>query len=267
MMKYPDSVRSARQEHVKFLRVWPVLFTRQSETDLYRKPTPNKWSKAEIMGHLIDSARVNIQRFLDGLRQGSLKAESYHQDEQVKINKYQQQDTGHLIQLWVGLNNQLLHIIQGMDEAQWTISVEASHLDQPANMAWLYTDYVSHLAHHGQQIFPSRSRKNPLVWHIPLTGGEKELKRGSEPFHILLQAGDTAVELYKPEGKDLQTPHDRDEIYVIVRGEGVFSLDGHNINYQTGDLLYVPAGYEHRFESFSDDFLTWVIFFGPKKPG
>ena len=53
-----------------------------------------------------------------------------------------------------------------------------------------------------------------------------------------------------------------DEIYVIVSGQGIFFRDGVRSSFQKGDLLFVPAGMEHRFENFSDDFATWVIFYG-----
>jgi len=59
------------------------------------------------------------------------------------------------------------------------------------------------------------------------------------------------------------TPHERDEVYVIVQGSGVLFHDGRRDAFEAGDLLFVAAGAEHRFEDFSDDLAVWVIFHGP----
>ncbi|MEZ5306550.1 MAG: cupin domain-containing protein [Pyrinomonadaceae bacterium] len=81
-------------------------------------------------------------------------------------------------------------------------------------------------------------------------------------FVELFSKGKTSVEIYSPVGEDKQTPHDRDEFYVIVSGTGIFSLDGDETAFGPGDLLFVKAGVEHRFVEFTDDFSTWVIFVG-----
>jgi mannose-6-phosphate isomerase-like protein (cupin superfamily) len=59
------------------------------------------------------------------------------------------------------------------------------------------------------------------------------------------------------------TPHDQDEIYVVVRGRGVLFHDGQRDPFEPGDLLFVAAGTEHRFEDFTQDLAVWVIFYGP----
>ncbi len=84
------------------------------------------------------------------------------------------------------------------------------------------------------------------------------------PFVQLLTHGTLSVEMYQPLGQDHQTPHTRDEIYVVVSGSGEFVKGGVRQSFQTGELLFVPAGVEHRFENFSDDFATWVMFYGPE---
>ncbi len=69
---------------------------------------------------------------------------------------------------------------------------------------------------------------------------------------------------YAPRGTDPQTPHTRDEAYVVVRGRGTFFCDGQRAPFGPGDMLWVPARAEHRFEDFSDDLSVWVIFYGPE---
>jgi gentisate 1,2-dioxygenase len=68
------------------------------------------------------------------------------------------------------------------------------------------------------------------------------------------------VEFYQPKGEDRQTPHARDEIYVIARGSGTFELSGERRPFFTGDVIYVAAHAVHRFVEFSDDFAAWVFF-------
>ena len=85
------------------------------------------------------------------------------------------------------------------------------------------------------------------------------------PFVVLLERGEVSVEIFAPRGTDTQTPHDRDEIYIVSSGSGLFRRDREEVEFKTGDLLFVSAGVEHRFERFSTDFRTWVIFFGPRQ--
>jgi mannose-6-phosphate isomerase-like protein (cupin superfamily) len=83
-------------------------------------------------------------------------------------------------------------------------------------------------------------------------------------FVTLLEHGSMSVEVYKPRRVDEQTPHDQDELYCVISGTGVFVVDGEPRPFEPGEVLFVGAGVPHRFESFSDDFATWVIFWGPK---
>ncbi|CAN5253144.1 hypothetical protein BH11BAC6_BH11BAC6_05790 [soil metagenome] len=56
----------------------------------------------------------------------------------------------------------------------------------------------------------------------------------------------------------------QDEIYIIASGSGMFFRNGERIRFNKGDVLFVPAGMDHRFENFTEDFATWVIFYGKK---
>jgi len=60
----------------------------------------------------------------------------------------------------------------------------------------------------------------------------------------------------------LLTPHAQDEVYVCVRGRGVLFHDGRRDGFEAGDLMFVAAAVEHRFEDYSDDLAVWVIFYG-----
>ncbi len=96
--------------------------------------------------------------------------------------------------------------------------------------------------------------------HIP--GKASDKWRDGERFAAALAHGTMSVELYAPVAHDPQEPHAQDELYVIVVGSGLFELNGVDIRFSVGDVLFVPAGAVHRFKQFSDDFKTWVIFYG-----
>lgn len=79
----------------------------------------------------------------------------------------------------------------------------------------------------------------------------------------LFEHGSLEVEIYAPRGVDPQTPHTRDEVYVVISGHGMFVDGGERYAFAAGDFLFVPAGVAHHFEEFSDDFAVWVLFYGP----
>ena len=84
-----------------------------------------------------------------------------------------------------------------------------------------------------------------------------------QPFLKLFEHGSLEVEIYKPVKEDHQTPHARDEVYVVISGSGEFINGGSRVPFSPGNVLFVPAGVEHRFVDFTDDFATWVFFYGP----
>ena len=92
--------------------------------------------------------------------------------------------------------------------------------------------------------------------HLPTSKGE--------PFVVAFEHGALSVELFAPRGVDSQKPHTRDEVYVIVHGRGFFVNGPDRHRFMTGDILFVPAGVEHRFAEFSDDLAVWVLFYGPE---
>jgi mannose-6-phosphate isomerase-like protein (cupin superfamily) len=79
----------------------------------------------------------------------------------------------------------------------------------------------------------------------------------------LLQRGTLNVKLSLPVAPNQQTPHAQDEVYVIIRGRGILVHDDKRDAFESGDLLFVAAGTEHRFEDFSEDLAVWVVFYGP----
>ncbi len=79
-----------------------------------------------------------------------------------------------------------------------------------------------------------------------------------------LTHGTMSVVLFTPRGTDYQSPHDQDELYVIMRGTGVLEVEGARHAFVTGDVLFVPAHAAHRFIEFTADLVTWAIFWGSR---
>jgi mannose-6-phosphate isomerase-like protein (cupin superfamily) len=75
--------------------------------------------------------------------------------------------------------------------------------------------------------------------------------------------GTLEVEWYAPVSADRQTPHDRDEVYVVARGSADFFDGERDRRVGPGAFIFVAAGREHRFVDFSADFAVWVFFYGP----
>ena len=88
------------------------------------------------------------------------------------------------------------------------------------------------------------------------------LKGAGEPYRRLIERRDFDVGIYRPDAIDEQTPHARDELYIVAVGTGTFVCEGQQEDFAPGDLFFVEAGRDHRFENFSNDFATWVVFFG-----
>jgi mannose-6-phosphate isomerase-like protein (cupin superfamily) len=101
--------------------------------------------------------------------------------------------------------------------------------------------------------------------HVAFTDAIKRvLHSDKKRWAALFQQGTLEIEIYAPRGSDPQTPHKKNEVYVVAQGYGEFIVEGKRERFSAGDLLFVPAGAEHRFEKFSDDFYAWVIFYGPE---
>jgi mannose-6-phosphate isomerase-like protein (cupin superfamily) len=86
------------------------------------------------------------------------------------------------------------------------------------------------------------------------------------PFVSMLAEGDMRVEVFAPStsrmGVDLQQPHSQDELYFVHRGTAQLVLNGQRLPAAAGDAFFVAANAEHRFENYSADFVTWVVFYG-----
>ncbi|MEQ8583311.1 MAG: DinB family protein [Marinoscillum sp.] len=120
--------------------------------DLSKKPAPNKWSKREILGHLIDSAINNLQRFTEiQYAEKPYLIRNYRQDDLVLVNDYQHAELQELLTLWKALNRRIGILMAAQTES--TLSYQIQFADySTSDLKFLMTDYVEHMEHHILQI-------------------------------------------------------------------------------------------------------------------
>jgi DinB family protein len=154
----PEYVVTLRNAIEKFA---PIL-EEMSEEATRRRPAPGKWCPREIIGHLIDSASNNHQRFVRALFKDDLIFPGYAQDEWVSAQRYRDAPWQELLVLWKGFNLHIARVMEAapaeqrvrprvrhnLDELAW----KAVPRDQPATLDYFMADYVAHLQHHLGQI-------------------------------------------------------------------------------------------------------------------
>ncbi len=236
-----------------------------SPSEMSLRPAPGKWSKREILGHLCDSALHNWQRFnLAQQTDEPLQIIRYQQDALVERNNWQGQATGQVVALWASLNTQIVAVLKNLPQGKLPHPIVLPD-GTAATLQFLIEDYLVHLEQHLGQIFTKKINPPTLPerWKISPAEALGILAKHPEgkPFITLLEREKMYVEVYQPKKVDLQKPHDQDEIYVVISGSGTFLNDGQRRPFAAGDLIFVPAGVVHRFEDFTDDFATWVIFY------
>ena len=121
----------------------PVLLV-IAENDFSFKPFADKWSKKEIMGHLIDSAQNNIRRFLVAQYEDEPTI-IYLQDKWVSASAYQQWNTDNIINLWYLLNMQICMILKNTPHKMYDRQCMTTELH---SIEWYAEDYLKHLLHH-----------------------------------------------------------------------------------------------------------------------
>jgi hypothetical protein len=128
----------------------PSLLLAADENELSRKPSPDKWSKKEIIGHLIDSATNNHHRFVRGQFEENPSI-TYDQNAWNKNSYYSKNDCRELIAFWEAYNRHLLSLIRKIPEHLLNRTVNTGG-DSPLSIGFLIIDYVKHLEHHLMQI-------------------------------------------------------------------------------------------------------------------
>ena len=142
-------------------RAVPALLALGGERSRAR-PAPGKWSPREVIGHLVDSASNNHQRFVRAQLQDDLVFDGYEQEAWVRLQRYADSPWEDLVALWAGFNRHIAHVMvaaaddqltrprprHNLDELAWT--AVPSH--EPATLEYFMRDYVGHLRHHLRQV-------------------------------------------------------------------------------------------------------------------
>ena len=119
-----------------------------SETDFSIKPLPEKWSRKEELGHLIDSAHNNLRRFMVAQYETNPKI-VYEQNRWVHLAGYQNQSSEELVVLWKGLNLQVVEVLKSMPEKNFCRQCNTSKTEiELHTLEWLAEDYIRHIKHH-----------------------------------------------------------------------------------------------------------------------
>ncbi len=125
-----------------------------TEAEFSFKPAPEKWSKKEVIGHLIDSAHNNLRRFIVGQYAPDTKI-IYDQNFWNTINDYQHMPSEDLLRLWVLMNKRIAVVLGNMPKEKYHNTIDTGRDNfSPKNLMWLADDYVKHMQHHINQIFP-----------------------------------------------------------------------------------------------------------------
>ena len=144
---------------------------KNSDEEASQRPKPHKWSKKEVLGHLIDSACNNHRRFILSLKKPDLVFEGYDQDLWVVQQKYQDAGWEDLIALWQHYNLHLAHVIHSIPEDKLSLKRNKHNLDQiawktisggePVSLGYFILDYIGHLEHHLAQVIKDYQKLTP----------------------------------------------------------------------------------------------------------
>ena len=137
-------MQEAIKELEQIIIIYQPLLEKIDTASFSLKPLPNKWSKKEILGHLIDSAQNNIRRFIVGQYEDQPHIE-YNQDQWVTISDYQHYDERDLMSFWVLINKHIVRILKNTSShaAKRLVRKQEIH-----SIEWLAADYNKHLLHH-----------------------------------------------------------------------------------------------------------------------
>lgn len=116
-----------------------------------QRPAADAWSAKEVLGHLIDSAANNHQRFVRAQQTDALTMPGYEQNHWVTSQGYQDADWAHLVTLWTHLNLHLADVITRIPPSRYSVPCVIGD-DQPETLEFIVVDYLRHLNHHVAQI-------------------------------------------------------------------------------------------------------------------
>ena len=146
-------MKSTVQELQALVTEYSAKFNAISEAEFSQKVNPKKWSKQEVVGHLIDSAQNNLRRFIVGQYEPKPVNIVYDQDFWVASNGYQQMKKDDVINLWKLINERICGVLTNMASENYSKEVNTGKTEvQLHSLQWLAEDYVRHMKHHLNQV-------------------------------------------------------------------------------------------------------------------
>jgi hypothetical protein len=142
-----DLARSLRAEVARAA----AAFRTWGEAEAMAPRGTDKWVRKEILGHLIDSAVNNHQRFVRAQLADPYVGPGYEQQAWVSVNRYRERPWTELVDLWVGLNGHVATVIEYVPPDRLKTVCRIGEYE-PASLEFVMTDYLTHLKHHLAQI-------------------------------------------------------------------------------------------------------------------
>lgn len=151
-----ETIHSIANELIRAVDDAAVELRSMSDAVAGTKPGPDVWSVKEILGHLVDSAANNHQRFVRAQHVREFAFPGYEQEAWVQSQGYQTKTWSELVDLWVLYNHHLAHVIRRIPDAAMVVSCRIG-ASQAVTLGFLVEDYLVHLRHHLQQIQDRRA--------------------------------------------------------------------------------------------------------------
>ena len=146
-----SSIELIADELIEVVEIFAARFALMDESTYRHKPSEERWAIIEVLGHMVDSAANNHQRFVRALQTDSLEFPKYEQNSWVKLQHYADSNWDQLVEFWKLYNLHLAHIIRRIPDEKMRVKCTVGDND-PVSLSFLIDDYLTHLKHHLNKI-------------------------------------------------------------------------------------------------------------------